>query len=518
MNNSRLVLLVVALAVPSSLRAEDSEDACLSAVVRQTAGAIFRVSRTGGQYKLGDSVSYFQGLPDCSGLSFDTSNNRMLANHGPEGTLLSITNYRDSYCTLTPGWPGVWNCKDNTTTGSYGFIVATGSEKYDLRDTKDDFETTLLDNLIPQTIVKPSGKPYRFRLLTFTPLTGDGSVRLGGVVYALEIENRGEKTLDCKVTLPILNAGNGPYQQWAQSDSHSSCDLALVGRDFAADVSVSVPAGRTRWVPALFYVPGEDTVDAIRAHPLAWWLSQTLQYYRSTMGRLETPDEPFLAQFYERQLMQCLQSIAMSPQGLAAGSNWGSASPTRMIWTKDCYYSYIGVLPTDPALAEKLIAWFDAHGVRPKGTHHRSDQQNSSSAGGPTHSISLSVAAPIMATLRYETTGDRAIFSRHPEWKSHWASILDEIIVARKFNDVWLFPTQFISDGPVKGDYLVSTNTTGGVFRDKCRPGGSRSHGSPLRVSQGTAWHRQSQAAAKLDSSTQLGEADRVSDSRRHFR
>ena len=189
-------------------------------------------------------MSYFQGLPDCKGLSFDASNNRMLAIYGPQGELLSVTSYRDSYYTLTPGWPGVWNCKDNTTTGPYGFVVKTGAEKYDLGNTKEDFETTLLDNLIPQTVVKPSGKPYRFRLLTFTPITGDGTMRLGGVVYALEIENRGEKALECKVTVPILNTGKNPFQQWAQSDSHSSCDIAILGRDFAAEVSVSIPAGQ----------------------------------------------------------------------------------------------------------------------------------------------------------------------------------------------------------------------------------------------------------------------------------
>ena len=63
-----------------------------------------------------------------------------------------------------------------------------------------------------------------------------------------------------------------------------------------------------------------------------------------------------------------------------------------------------------------------------------------------------------MATLLYETTGDTAIFSRHPQWKNHWASILDEIIASRKFDDVWLFPTQFISDGPVKGDFHTGSN------------------------------------------------------------
>ncbi len=454
----RFALLFVLITFASGLRGEDTMDARLSALVQGPQGLLFRISRTAGKYKMGDSVSYFASLPDCNGLSFDTSNNRMLANHGPRGALLSITSYRDSYFTLTPGWPGVWNCKDNTTTGSYGFAVETGGVKYDLRDTKEDFETTLLDNLIPQTVIKPSGKPYQFRLLTFTPIAEKGAVRVGGVIYALEIENRGEKPLDCKVTLPNLKAGKGPYQGWAQSDDNSSCDMAIVGRKFAENLSLSVPAGQTCWVPALFFVPGENAVETVEAHPLDWWLAQTVQYYRSIMGRLETPDEPFLGQFYERQLMQCLQSIAMSPQGRAAGSNWGSVPPTRMIWTKDCYYSYLGVLATDPALAEKLIEWFDAHGVRPPGTHNRSDRQDSSSAGGPSHSISLSVAAPMMAAMLYESTGDTAIFERHPGWKAHWAGILDAIIASRKFDDVWMFPTQFISDGPVKGDFHTGSN------------------------------------------------------------
>jgi hypothetical protein len=148
-------------------------------------------------------------------------------------------------------------------------------------------------------------------------------------------------------------------------------------------------------------------------------------------------------------VLQALQSIGMSESGKIAGSNWGSFPATRQIWMKDCFYSCLPFTTLDPLLAQKIILWFDEFGVRQKGE---------AVPGGISHSISLSVAGPLLAALYYDHTGDKVFFRKHPELRRRWTHLLDELVATRRDADVYLFPTHFISDGPVEGDYHAGSN------------------------------------------------------------
>jgi hypothetical protein len=196
-------------------------------------------------------------------------------------------------------------------------------------------------------------------------------------------------------------------------------------------------------------MPGDPALAEVNEKGTLTWLRDSWTYYRRLLGRLETTGDPFPAEFFERQALQALQSIAMSPEGELAGTNWGSYPATRSVWMKDAYYSCLPMVQMDPYLAPPIILWFHQHGVRPKGTLVE---------GGLNHSLSLSVASIVLGGLYYERTGDRAFFVAHPELKRGWDDLLEEMIASRAEGDAWLFRSRYISDGALEGDYHTGSN------------------------------------------------------------
>jgi hypothetical protein len=218
---------------------------------------------------------------------------------------------------------------------------------------------------------------------------------------------------------------------------------------FSKSVAFDLKPGATIWVPTILYQPGEPTIAEVNARGTLAWLQETWRYYRNVLGRMETPGDPWLGEFYEREVLQALQSLAMSGTGKLAGSNWGSYPATRQIWAKDCFYSCLPFMALEPALARKMILWFDEFGIR---------QPGEVVAGGLNHSISLSVASVMLAASYYDQTGDKTFFTQHPELKDKWSKLLDELIATRQEPAVWLFPTRYISDGALECDWHCGSN------------------------------------------------------------
>jgi hypothetical protein len=204
-----------------------------------------------------------------------------------------------------------------------------------------------------------------------------------------------------------------------------------------------------KWVATILYMPGDPVLQEVNQRGTLAWLEDSWKYYRRLLGRLETPGDPYLSEFFERQVLQALQSIAMSSGGQLAGTNWGSYPATRQVWMKDAYYSCLPMMALDPSLAGPIILWFSENGVR---------QEGSMLEGGVNHSLSLSVASIVFAGLYYEHTGDKSFFTSHPELKQKWAALIEQMIASRTDESVWLFPSRFISDGALEGDYHAGSN------------------------------------------------------------
>lgn len=426
----------------------------------QPQSKLFFIERTGGQYHMGDTASQYNGDKDFKDLTFDISNNKVLANMSPQGMLKNITMYRDSYfANCGPvegkpgGWPGVWVAKDNSSFGPYCFTVQVNGARYSLDTVGWDFRTGLLDNLFPITELKaPDG--YKVTLIAYAPLSPDGSKRIRGLIYGLLLQNTAGRTLTGSVHLPGLFAngrqnykdGITSWAQWDPYDYEVSLGDAATSRD---SVNFSLGKGQSVWVPAIFSMLGDSAAEQIDEMGTLQCLDGSWKYFRKLLGRLQTPGDPYLAGFYERQVMEIFGSLAMSASGKIAGANWGSYGTTRQVWMKDCFYSSLPFMQMDPVLARDLIKWFRKFGVRPKGT---------TQPGGVNHSVGLSVSSIILAAQYYEATGDKTFFLQNPGFRSYWKTLLEELIRSRRDSAVWLFPSRYISDGPIAQDYHTGSN------------------------------------------------------------
>jgi hypothetical protein len=424
----------------------------LGDVLQRHWGKVFWIERRGGQFRMGDLRSHYDANKEFEHLTFDTGNNKVLANVGVQGAIKTLTMYRDSYvaaCSL-PGWPGVWTAKDSSSFGPYAFVLELDGERHDLSAVEWDFRTGLLDNLLPITRLEDPGNRFSVTLATFCPVSADGAQRPRAAIHALFLENRSATVLKGTVHLPSLFAAGRPMKEpWVRYDPYDF-EMGLGDGDGAVRaVPFALAPGESVWVPAVLYNLGEDALAQVNAKGTVHWLTETLAYYRRILGRLETAQDPFLAEFYERQMLGALQAVAMAPSGKLAGSNWGSYPATRQIWIKDLYYSCLPFMAAEPGLARQMILWLDEFGVRPSGTIV---------PGGVSHSISLTVASLLLAGLYYDQTGDTAFFAGHPELRTHWQALLDAVLATRQDPDVWLFPSDHISDGALDCDYHTGSN------------------------------------------------------------
>ena len=454
----RLPLLVSLIFVLSAqaqgLPTPDPGIRSIAAAMARPWGKQFWIERVDGQYRMGDRKSRYYGNHDFEHLTFDISNNKVLANVGVQGELKSLTIYRDSYgVTGHPqNLPGVWMAKDNSTFGPYSYKMHLQGRSFDLAKVDWDFRTGLLDNIFPVTELRDPQGRFQVRLLTYAPISSDGGQRVRAAVYGLELENRSGGRLEGTVELPETFANQRqdftrhPIHMWEPFEFEFGLGDS---RPFQRQVPFSLAPGERAWVPTVLCMPGDPALEEVNAKGTVAWLRESWAYYRRLLGRLETTGDTYLAEFFERQALQALQSIAMSSTGKLAGTNWGSYPATREIWMKDAYYSCLPIVALDPSLAHPIILWFSEHGVRPKGTLVE---------GGVNHSLSLSVAGIVLAGQYYDRTGDRSFFAGHPDLKQKWDDLIEQMIASRTDPNTWLFPSRYISDGALEGDYHTGSN------------------------------------------------------------
>lgn len=400
---------------------------------------LFWIVRTAGVYRTGDAESHFHDKQDVEHLTFDIANNTMLANVEAQGVLQQLTNFHTTYRTggnLT----GVWLAKDRVTDGPYAYTLEVEGESYDLATVAWDLRSGLLDNIFPITELYDPQQRFIVRLLTVAPLSADGAQRLPGVIYGLSLENLTSEMLTGIVYRPKRF---GPWR---------SLDFEIGLADTPASqesVEFKLAPGESLWVPSIIYAPGQAVLETINARGATAWLLDSWSYYRRLLGRLDISDDGYLADFYERQVMQALQSLAMSDSETVCGANWGSFPATQEIWIKDMYYAALPLMGLDPLLAQKLILWFTEYEIHHAGTRV---------AGGFSHAISLTVASLLLAAHYYDQTGDDTFFHAHPELLPIWAERLSEVLATREEDHVWLFPTRYISDGALGCDYHTGSN------------------------------------------------------------
>lgn len=427
----------------------------ISEALAQPKSRYFGVVYENGRFAANDELSFFgRKLPDPE-LTFDISNNKILVNVNMNGSVKYVTVYNGQYA--SDNIPGVWMCKDFRKTGPYAFGLKLGGQGVDLGRDDLPYATSLLDNLFPVT-------EYRFgdvqaTLLTFAPISADGTARLRGAVYGLHVENRSGRDVYGEVTLPR------PDTEEERLFSGPDFCIYPVELDIWNAANGTAPfhlaPGQSIWVPTVICPPGEETLRLVGEKGTLYWLNETWAYFRGMLGRLEMRDDPFAAEFHERAMLQCFGSIAMDHQGAVAGANWGTYPTTEFTWNKDMYYSFLPFQTAEPELFKQGVRWFLEHGVRPPGNRY---------PGGISHSLSNSLSSVVMAGLYYRSTGDKRFFLDHPDIDLSIRRLLEETLRTRKQDGPWLFPSVWLSDAYSLGDYHTGSNVVAwAAFRHYAR-------------------------------------------------
>jgi len=277
--------------------------------------------------------------------------------------------------------------------------------------------------------------------------------RPDALIYHLWLENTGNKPLAGKAKLPDL-FGKRPDGNWAWKEPYEfeiGCadGTKLTAENLKTGLPFSLKPGEKLSAPLVLYMPGSPALEDIQRRGELTWFNDTWRYQRSVLGRLRIPSHPWLAEFHERQVLQALGSLALGPTGKLAGSNWGTYPANRQSWAKDCFYSALPIVSIDPHLAAPIIEWFHENGIRHPGTIVE---------GGLNHSISLTISSLMLAGIYYQHTADAEFFRTRPTLRTEWEKRLDGLEASRKFSDIHLYPTRFISDGVLEGDFHCGSN------------------------------------------------------------
>lgn len=422
-------------------------------VLKSPWSRMFWVERCSEGYKFGDPQSLMKNNSCLEHLTFDIGNNRCLANMGVNGTIKYLTIYRYTYRaneSQSRGWPGVWLHKDFSCFGSYYFKLKIGDDIYDLSKVDWPSKTGFLDNIFPITEMR--GEKVRVTLLTYAPITKDGSKRLSGIVYGAFIENLSHEKLKGSVILPELFTDTKRLDAEKDWITYRGDDFEMSLLDSPEDrfeVDMELCAGEAMWVPVGIYAPGEPFVQSVNEKGTLKWLEETWGFFRDMIGELIIEDNPFLSEFLVRNILTCFECIGMDPDEFIAGSNWGTYPTHYAIWIKDMYYSCLPFATLEPNLFKKVVLWFERYGTRQHGHILK---------GGVSHSLSISLASMIMAGMYYQATADQEFFHRNLHLKKAYEQVVDEMMANRRDEKVYLFTSEYLSDGATYGDWHTGIN------------------------------------------------------------
>lgn len=400
-------------------------------------GRMFRAAIRGGNLEVGNEMSLFARRLDTD-LTFDIGNNSVLMNLDLRGTVLQFVSYGETY-PFDNKLPGVWCYKHCHIGKNLSYSVKIGDLTYELSQLSDGFGMSLLENVLPVAEFWMDER-VSIKLIAFAPIASNEipsqpKDRPRAGVYGLMIRNLTEHKVNGIVHPP------------------AGCETAMIdaldGIEVKREMPYELGPGEFYWLPLVIAaLPAEPELEKLAKRTSAEWLRSTLDYFAALTGRLETPQEPYAGEFFERCTHQCFNATVMDQTGEIAGDNSLGSSPVKdEIWTKDFHYSLMPLVMADPDLARRAIRWFAKWSVRHSGKF----------PGGIGHSIPNSLAPVAMAGLYYTVTGDREFFTDDPELSKRLMRLLNSAMKLEVGN-TGLLSSKFISDGDSVGDFHTGSN------------------------------------------------------------
>lgn len=198
-------------------------------------------------------------------------------------------------------------------------------------------------------------------------------------------------------------------------------------------VSFTLAAGASRILEFAFMVGGgvpelQHTRDLVRQKSVLTWLNETRTSHTVRRGVLSIPDQTYVSELFERYVEAAHTSYLYSGSGKLRSPHGGS-------------YLLMGML------APEYVS-----GAIPGGNLGLTC---------PIQDVSYSLyqftAASVLANEYYLWGGDPAFFQNSSSFKTQTKCLINAIL-STKYPNVTLFPSDYIWDGPSRGDYHTGSN------------------------------------------------------------
>ena len=185
-------------------------------------------------------------------------------------------------------------------------------------------------------------------------------------------------------------------------------------------------------------------------------LTGTLTSRKNSLGSITTPDAPWYGEQLTRASELARQSVLLMDNEKVAGSFWGSnANPLPDVWIRDFSYTTLGLLDSEPELANAMIELLASYCI-PQHTWEREAPLHPNATGFE-HSLGNSCIAAVLASLLIKRHGKKALELDKDVFDNYLQQLATSLIGKRP-KPGNLYETLYISDGPSRGDYHTGSN------------------------------------------------------------
>jgi hypothetical protein len=399
---------------------------------------------------------YSPKAPSPENLTFDISNNQLLASLEPSGEARFVAIVERLDRSQLGGFElrGVPGSKKLKYGGPWSVKVEPAKLLSHAKSHAVDYEQALLP------VFHHRADTVAVEQRVFAPISEKRADSPRALIYRVELTNTGTEqahgTVEAEADTPKKQAG---VQALLLLDDTASGEAA---RKRHYDLAPGAKA-----VFSFAFVLGETEQEVARTEQLLRsksadaWLEQTRRQLVSRVGQLRIPDDTFWPEFLVRMIELCRQPIMYKADGTSGGTFIGSNLQANEMWNanlwmKDCFYEVLPMAMLAPELCADAIPFFLDWGM-PEKPYGRG-LERFPNAAPETHSLSLSLAPFILAGKYYESTGDRAYFKAYPKLLESARHRLQTILASRQDPEVYLFPSMYVSDGDARGDWHTGAN------------------------------------------------------------
>lgn len=278
------------------------------------------------------------------------------------------------------------------------------------------------------------------------------------LIQLCRLTNSGTDPIDVDLTILTSTQGKDGTEPLPLAAELLTGNLQNPDTTARKATEVRLEAGESRDVAAILDYSGDRESLASFKTPqdCEFALERTLAVRRNRLGTLHIPEDPWYGELITRSAELARQSLLLLEDGRAAGSFWGSnANPLPDVWTRDFGYCAMGLVDSDPDLANPMITFLARYGI-PEQAWEREARMRPD-ASGFEHSLGNSCLAVVLASMLMHRHGRQALQVDQAVFTDYVHRLAADMI-AKRPSPGHLYQTLYISDGPSRGDYHTGSN------------------------------------------------------------